>query len=164
MLGLKLIHVSKRCPLWLSWYQWSISINNGFIQGTPKCTIRSKGVFPWLFHWLIQPERFYCILTVNVLSTFWTLCAFYKPGILRWGGLLNRSSWKTRTCLYAHDDVIKWNNFPRCWPFVRGIHRSPVNSPHKGQWRRALMSFLICVWTIVGLVIWDATTPIMMSL
>ena len=23
--------------------------------------------------------------------------------------------------------------------FVRGIHRSPVNSPHKGQWRRSLM-------------------------
>ena len=32
------------------------------------------------------------------------------------------------------------------WPFVRGIHRSPVNSPHKGQWRWALMFILICVW------------------
>ena len=30
--------------------------------------------------------------------------------------------------------------------FVRGIHRSPVNSPHKGQWRGALMFSLICVW------------------
>ena len=46
----------------------------------------------------------------------------------------------------AHDDVIKWNNFPRYWPFVRGIHRSPVNSPHKGQWRGPLMFSLICVW------------------
>ena len=27
-----------------------------------------------------------------------------------------------------------------------GIHRSPVNSPHKGQWRGALFS-LICAWT-----------------
>ena len=44
----------------------------------------------------------------------------------------------------AHDDVIKWNHFPRYWPFVRGIHRSPVNSPHKGQWRGALMFSLIC--------------------
>ena len=33
-----------------------------------------------------------------------------------------------------------------CWPFVRGIHRSPLNSPQKGQWRRALMFSLICVW------------------
>ena len=43
-----------------------------------------------------------------------------------------------------HDDVIKWNHFPRYWPFVRGIHRSPVNSPHKGQWRGALKVSLIC--------------------
>ena len=45
-----------------------------------------------------------------------------------------------------HDDVIKWKHFPRYWPFVRGPHRSPVNSPHKGQWRGALMLSLICVW------------------
>ena len=45
-----------------------------------------------------------------------------------------------------HDDVIKWKHFPRYWPFVRGIHRSPVYSPHKGQWRGALMFSLICVW------------------
>ena len=43
-----------------------------------------------------------------------------------------------------HDDVIKWKHFPRYWPFVRGIHLSPVNSPHKGQWRGALMFTLIC--------------------
>ena len=35
-------------------------------------------------------------------------------------------------------------NISRYWPFVRGIHRSPVNSPHKGQWRGALMFSLIC--------------------
>ena len=46
-----------------------------------------------------------------------------------------------------HDDVIKWKHFPRYWPFVRGIHRSPVNSPHKGQWRGALTFSLICAWT-----------------
>ena len=44
-----------------------------------------------------------------------------------------------------HDDVIKWN-FPRYGPFVRGIHRSPVNSPHKGQWRGALIFSSICAW------------------
>ena len=36
--------------------------------------------------------------------------------------------------------------FPRYWPFVRGIHRWPVNSSNKGQWRRALMFSLICAW------------------
>ena len=43
-------------------------------------------------------------------------------------------------------DVIKWKHYPRYWPFVRGIHRSPVNSPHKGQWRGALVFSLICAW------------------
>ena len=46
----------------------------------------------------------------------------------------------------THDDVIRWKHFPRYWPFVRGIHRSPLNSPHKGQWRGALMFSLICAW------------------
>ena len=41
-----------------------------------------------------------------------------------------------------HDDVIKWKHFPRYWPFVR----FPVNSPHKGPLRGALMFSLICVW------------------
>ena len=65
-----------------------------------------------------------------------------------------------------HDDVIKWKHFPRYWPFVRGIHRSSVNSPHKGQWRDALLLSLICVWINgwVKLVIWDTITPIMTSL
>ena len=46
----------------------------------------------------------------------------------------------------SHDDVIKWKHFLRYWPIVRGIHRSPVNSQHKGQWRGALMFSLICDW------------------
>ena len=41
---------------------------------------------------------------------------------------------------------MKWKYFPRYWPLVRGIRRFPVNSPHKGQLRGALMISLICVW------------------
>ena len=54
-----------------------------------------------------------------------------------------------------HDSVIKWKHLPRYLPFVRGNHRSPVNSPHKGQWRGA---------TTETLAIWDAIAPIMTSL
>ena len=44
-------------------------------------------------------------------------------------------------------DVIKWKLFPRYyWPFARGIHRSPVISPHKSQ-RRGALIFFICAWT-----------------
>ena len=53
---------------------------------------------------------------------------------------------RAESILKNHDDVIKWKHFPRYWPFVRGIHRWTVNSPHKGQWRGALMFSLICAW------------------
>ena len=46
----------------------------------------------------------------------------------------------------AYDDVIKGKHFPCYWPFVQGIHRSPVNSPYKGHWRGALKFSLICAW------------------
>ena len=52
----------------------------------------------------------------------------------------------------THKEHFAWwryqmETFPRYWPFVWGIHRSPVNSPHKCQWREALMFSLICAWT-----------------
>ena len=58
--------------------------------------------------------------------------------------IVSRSLWP---CVVqtSHDDVIKWKHFPRYWPFVRRIHRSRMKSPHKGQWRGALMFSLICV-------------------
>ena len=60
--------------------------------------------------------------------------------------LFGQKCWHVALYLLTHDDVIKWKHFPRYWPFVRGIHRSPMNSSHKGQWRGALMLSLICVW------------------
>ena len=51
-----------------------------------------------------------------------------------------RQSW------LVHDDVFKWKPSPRYWPFLRAIHPSPVNSPHKGQWRGVLMFSLTCAW------------------
>ena len=47
---------------------------------------------------------------------------------------------------FGHGDVITWKQFPRYWPIVRGIQQWPVNSPHNGQWRGALMFSLICAW------------------
>ena len=39
-----------------------------------------------------------------------------------------------------NDDVIKWKPFPRYWPFVRGIHRSPVTGEFPAQ-RAVMRSF-----------------------
>ena len=52
--------------------------------------------------------------------------------------------------------VLYWKLYDTWWreamekfsgllAFMRGIHRSPVNSPHKGQWRGALMFSFVCV-------------------
>ena len=38
-----------------------------------------------------------------------------------------------------NDDVIEWKYFPRYWPFVRGIHRSPGHYQYK-------MLYLMIVW------------------
>ena len=65
----------------------------------------------------------------------------YHSGLLHWHwGNPEEHAWVN------HAEVIKWKHFPRYWPFVRGIHRSPVNSPHKDQWRGAFMFSLICAW------------------
>ena len=76
----------------------------------------------------------------------------YFPNRTKWSSIwFHQQIWQVSpqlsygdTC--QHDDVIKWNHFPRYWPFVWGIHRSTVNFPHKGQWRGALMFSLICAW------------------
>ena len=55
-----------------------------------------------------------------------------------------RTSWKSEHKIMMTPS--NGNIFSRSWPFVWGIHRSPVNSPHKGQWRGALTFSLICTW------------------
>ena len=42
---------------------------------------------------------------------------------------------------------LQMKTFPAILPFARGIHWSPVDSPHKGQWRGALMFSLVWAWT-----------------
>ena len=68
-----------------------------------------------------------------------------------------------------HEDVIKWKHFPYYWPFVLGIHQSPVNSRTKAS-DAELWCFL---WSapeptveqaIEAPVIWDASGLIMTSL
>ena len=61
-----------------------------------------------------------------------------------WPGDTIKKNQPTRLTL--HDDVIKWKHLPRYWPCVWGINRWPVNSPHNGQWRGALIFSLICTW------------------
>ena len=76
------------------------------------------------------------ILGTMQYSVLWDVCSF------KWSVLM---AWKLMHISFAivllvfHDGVIKWKHFTRYWPFVRGIHRSPVHSLHKGQWHTALI-------------------------
>ena len=106
----------------------------------------------WAGNWILDMQnryRFICSMT----------------HILKLGRILRLQ----QVAYNIHDDIIKWKHFLHYWPFVRGIHWSPVDSPHKGQWCRALMFSLICTWKTVEQtsetpVIWDAIVLIMMSL
>ena len=68
-----------------------------------------------------------------------------KDQMVPWSSTNSSSRYQRET--FIHDDAIKWKHFPRYWTFVQGILQSPVKYPHKGQWRRALIFYLICAWT-----------------
>ena len=85
---------------------------------------------PW---WAALVWKYHLIITV--------LSPKYAIVPVEWRRYIGSAIWD------SFDDVIKWKYFPRHWPFVQGIHQSPVNSPHKGQWRGALMFSVICAWT-----------------
>ena len=109
---------------------------------------------------LYRVSSFLCSCIYNVFLSF--LHGFYQMSVQRNTSQIypmrlvsklmvpQRSTSCTSLILYVtyyHDDVIKWKHFPRYWSFVRGNRRSPVNFPHKGQRRGALMFSLICAWT-----------------
>ena len=82
----------------------------------------------------------------------------------------NMYIFKVMVCIFLDDDLIKWKHFPRYWPFVWGIHRLLVNSPHTKANNAELWCFL---WstseqtvelTIITPVIWNAIALIMPSL
>ena len=78
-----------------------------------------------------------------------------KFGLITWINYVHLSGCKDldiSTCTHVwegplHGDVIIWKHFSRYWPCVQWIHRPSVNSPHKSQWRGALMFSLICART-----------------
>ena len=64
-----------------------------------------------------------------------------------WLQVISRNSDNIRVCSAR---ITWWRHqmetFSSLLALYAGIHRSPVNSPHKGQWRGALMLSLINTW------------------
>ena len=74
--------------------------------------LRKTVIRPSWVEFRLETYAVYLIYTLAVRSSWRHLYTF----ILFW-------SWPNRRTL-IHDDVIKWDHFPRYWPYVRGIHRS----------------------------------------
>ena len=94
---------------------------------------------------------FHPLVSASWLLKPWRCIAGQQLGILLkpWFKLL--VSILVVVALMSAAGVLSWwrhqlEKNPRYWPFVWGIHRAPVNSPHTGQWRGALVFSLICAW------------------
>ena len=145
--------------------------NNGCQTRFPISMHCGKLISTWKKRLLIWKYNFECIVTIEsdanhaitmprkcieIYSwrSYWRWVSIGSDNGLVQPGNTPLSGWMlTHICntmlphqvvMSSHDDVIKWKHFPRYWQFVRGIHRSPVHSPNKGQWRGALMFTLIC--------------------
>ena len=154
MLGLKLIHVSKGAP-GISWDIWVRSRNCDCLVTwfcyqlgpTHNCQATRQGYSYAKYSDITRALR--CFIS-PATRLFVPVCsALTRP----WSPVIIHTHWQTHmqvkhTCtlswLYLYgsvchifssvrDDVIIWKHFPRYWSFVRGIHRSQLNSPHKGQ-------------------------------
>ena len=110
--------------------RWQTSYNA--LRGSPVVNgFKVMFVAQRLTHWILRDVEVY------FSNSFYELISWTLPVKL----VLRESH---RTSLAAgqyYDDVIKWKHFPRYWPLLQGIHWWLVNSPHKGQWRGALVFF-----------------------
>ena len=111
--------------------------------------LRLVWAFSWTQTWIFlhgshAKAKTNC-LSVNSFLSKIKLCSSKGSFMNRWEAInwINdgwRVAWPSKLNLFDinllaiwYDDVIKWKRFPRYRPFVRGIHRSPVNSPRKCQ-------------------------------
>ena len=74
----------------------------------------------------------------TVVSSLTSNVIMYRTFIIYFNG--TRKAKLIKLSWWRHEMEI----FPRNWQFVQGIHRFSMKSPHKGQWRGALMFSLIC--------------------
>ena len=133
------------CPRPLYIYCWEIKLD---LTTLNKPLLSGRGMWDQCDMLFWQGPVDYICIALYICIICWRIHSIYvcKPRSF----VMNRPRYRS-TMSYnnsknhfarSHDDVIKWIYFARYWPFMRGIHRSPVNSAQKGQWRGALVCFL----------------------
>ena len=123
----------------------------GWVARDPLHKVTAILVFKFGKSKLPQWDIFTTILWTLVKIMLFILTSVVHRISLKMMPVIGMGRWWHRTTFVTYkinwlqyDDVIKWKHFPRYWPFDRGTHWSPVISPHKGQWRGALMLSVIC--------------------
>ena len=81
---------------------------------------------------LPKPRRRISLTSYGVTKLQWAKIPYSKTEV--W--------WMTNTDMRRY----QMETFSALLALCAGIHRSPVNSPQKGQWRGSLMFSLICTW------------------
>ena len=105
----------------------------GMSHTGPKCHTRAKMSHS---HVIISDITPY---SKTIHKVLWTASNTY---VSVWLAFLTLN-WRQLNCTWWRHQM---ETFFALLAFVRGIHLSPVDSPYKGQWRRALI-FCIRAWT-----------------
>ena len=128
--GLRSIIFNKLSPdtekyKWLkfSWNDWGVKIklHQWFSKWWDFCGMD----LIWLD---FEPKEYPATLCVSDTAWCVTVCITTTvPGTVSSIMIAMMTTVPGTVCqITTHNDVIKWKHFPRYWPFVRGIHRSPV--------------------------------------
>ena len=144
MLGLKLNHVSKRGHSKLYVWLKPLFCSCLYVLKCILLEIKLPTYFLWAVCSTVDTCDNYqtCAPEAGTLGNSVT-CGCYSGFTKTGTGCVGKQIPWTENVMMTSS---KWNHFLRYWPFVHRIHRSPVNSPHKGQRRGALMFSLNCVW------------------
>ena len=116
---------AKFVTKWINTFIWSAVSSLIIWNVSSMCVV----VFFSVFH--LQPRILHWILNNMPFSDEISECIWEKKYF---------AFWIRYHSVLGNDDVIKWKHFSRHWPFVRGIHRSPVNlcmnQQLSKQWKR----------------------------
>ena len=125
---------------------------DGITYPSPKFSCAAVKIWEWIINFIPRFTGHVILYPCWRISTSWSILVKRALWIIIMSWYIIKII-PVRECLsnfipnLHHDGVIERKHFPRNWPSVRGIHRSPVNSPRKGQWRWALIFSLICART-----------------
>ena len=152
MLGLKLNHVSKRGPWCLNKPRVMNRLRNSTLDLKfsldlePSCNLRISAKHRGDMRRVcgswppgITPT---CMLTANTIGETKSYTATNISLVAR----LYESNTISTSTLFNIWWRHQMETFSPLLALCAGIHRSPVNSTYKGQWRGALMFSLICAW------------------